>query len=76
MEIYLNVQTVQTFDRDKSEMHTAYTVYHPTDEALEIASGWTLRDAVDLFARIYRYNRSQLKLMRPFRQQRIYNRFV
>ena len=69
MDIYLNVKTVQTIERESLEPHTAYTVYHLTDENMEVASAWTLRDAVELFARLYGFDRTRLKLRRPFRSQ-------
>ena len=69
MEIYLDVKTVQTIDRETMEPHTAYTVCHQTDDILKIASAWTLKDAVELFARLYGFDRNVLKLSRPFRSQ-------
>lgn len=70
MEIYLNVKTVDTIDMVTLESHVAYTVSMPNGKSLKIASAWTLKDAVELFAKIYRLDRSQLKLRRPFRPQR------
>ena len=69
MDIYLNVKTVQTIERDSMEPHTAYTVYHLSDENMKIASAWTLRDAVDLFAKLYGFDRTRLKIRRPFLSQ-------
>lgn len=69
MEIYLDVKTVQTIDRETMEPHTAYTVCHLSDDILKIASAWTLRDAVELFAKLYGFDRNVLKIRRPFRSQ-------
>lgn len=69
MEIYLDVKTVQTIDLETLAPHTAYTVCHLSDGILEVTSAWTLRDAVELFAKLYGYDRNVLKLKRPFRSQ-------
>lgn len=69
MDIYLNVKTVQTIEWESMEPHTAYTVYHLSDEIMKIASAWTLRDAVELFAKLYGFDRTRLKLRRPFLSQ-------
>jgi hypothetical protein len=67
--IYLNVKTVPAFDVVSLAPHTAYTVYTHLDGTIRLASAWTLRDAIDLYARLYGCERSSVKLVRPFRQQ-------
>ena len=67
----LNVQTVETFDFDSQGPHTAYTVYMNDTGFPKVASGWTLQDAIDLFARLYQFDRKSLRIRRPFRPQRI-----
>jgi hypothetical protein len=67
--IYLNVKTVLAFDVVSLAPHTAYTVYALLDGTIRLASAWTLRDAIDLYARLYGCERSSVKLVRPFRQQ-------
>lgn len=64
--IILNVKAVPAFDTEKMCQHTAYTVYQTVDGQFTIASGWTLKDALDLYARLYNCDRSQLKVKRPF----------
>lgn len=67
--IYLNVKAVPAFDTEKLCPHTAYTVYLQQGNNLLYASGWTLKDAIDFFADKYKYNRPDIRLKRPFRQQ-------
>ena len=67
--IYLNVKTVPSFEPVTREMHTAYTVYVSHGSTLQLASGWTLQDAIELFALKHRCDRTSLRLKRPFRPQ-------
>ena len=67
--IYLNVKTVPTFEPVTHEDHTAYTVYVSHGSDLQIASGWTLQDAIELFAKNHSCDRTSLRLRRPFRPQ-------
>lgn len=67
--VILNVKTVPAFDTEKMCPHTAYTVYQTLEDTIKIASGWTLKDALDLYARLYNCNRNDLKVKRPFIQQ-------
>ena len=69
MESHLNVKTVQTFEPGTLEPHTAYTVFMNLEEKLMVASGWTLKDAISLFADIYCYDKAELKVLRPFHPQ-------
>lgn len=74
--IFLNVQTVPAFDAATYSDHTAYTVFTVNEGCIETASGWTLRDAIDLYARLYEVDRGCIKLMRPFRPQNITQSFI
>lgn len=65
-KLYLKVKTVCAFDTASLQPHTAFTVYRHNGKDLQIASGWTLKDAIDLFSRLYNYNRPDLKVSRPF----------
>ena len=67
--VYLNVKTVPALEPITHEEHTAYTVYIPHGNILKFASGWTLQDAIELFAQKHSYDRSSLRLKRPFRPQ-------
>ncbi len=46
--------------------HTAFTVFDDFSEDLRASAGWTLRDAIEYYARIYRVEKSAIKLVRPF----------
>ena len=68
--IYLDVKTVPAFDAESKIPHTAYTVCRPQENGIALASAWTLRDAVQLFRRIYDLDeKTVIKLNRPFKQQ-------
>ena len=73
--IFLNVQTVPAFDVATYSGHTAYTVFDTKEGQFMTASGWTLRDAIDLYSKLYRIERATIKLHRPFRPQVIYSTF-
>ena len=67
--IYLNVKTVPALDPVTHETHTAYTVSVPFRNTLQVASGWTLQEAIELFAQQYSCDRASLRLKRPFSPQ-------
>lgn len=67
--ISLNVKTVLAFDVESLSPHMAYTVYTCDGNALRVASGWTLRDAIELYSNIYNCERQSLRVKRPFRSQ-------
>lgn len=67
--VYLNVKTVPAVAPATFETHTAYTVYSQEGDSFNSASGWTLQDAIELFARRYNCSRTSLRLKRPFRPQ-------
>lgn len=64
----LNVITVPAFDWDGC-VHTAFTVYSDANGVLRTSSGWTLKDAIDYFARYYGQRREILRVKRPFKPQ-------
>lgn len=70
MELYLDVTTVETVDTSTLRPHTAYTVCMSSGENLKLASAWTLRDALDLFSKVYGFEKDSLRIKRPFRPQR------
>ena len=61
----LSVITVPATDLD-GNYHTAFTVFDDFSEDLRASAGWTLRDAIEYYARIYRVEKSAIKLVRPF----------
>lgn len=68
--IRLNVKTVPAFDVETKMPHTAYTVSCMLEDTFAIASAWTLRDAVELFRRLYDIpEQTYIRLMRPFKPQ-------
>lgn len=68
--IHLNVKTVPALDSETMIPHTAYTVYCLRKGVQAIASAWTLKDAVQLFRRIYNINEQvDIRLIRPFKPQ-------
>ena len=67
---YLNVKLVQAVDPVSYHPHTAYTVYSRSgSDRLRVASGWSIKDAVSLYARLYRCDSRSICLIRPFRKQ-------
>ena len=67
--LYLNVKTVPAFDTEFLQEHTAFTVFHYNGKNLQTASGWTLKDAIELFSKLYSYHREDLGVKRPFASQ-------
>ena len=61
----MSVITVPATDLD-GNYHTAFTVFDDFSEDLRASAGWTLRDAIEYYARIYRVEKSAIKLVRPF----------
>lgn len=66
----LNVITVPALDWD-GRWHTAFTVYSEADGVLRTSSGWTLRDAIEIFCEWFKVDRGQIILERPFLPQRV-----
>jgi hypothetical protein len=68
-QLVLNVKTVPAWDYDMMCPHTAYTISAVVDGKLTFASGWTLKDAIELYSSIYHCNKEILKILRPFKRQ-------
>ena len=68
-QLALNVKTVPAWDYDMMCPHTAYTISAVVDGKLTFASGWTLKDAIELYSSIYHCNKESLKILRPFKRQ-------
>lgn len=71
--LYLNVKTVPAFDALCQLPHTAYSVYSTINGRLIIASGWTLKDAIELFCRTQGYDPDCIRLKRPFIAQKTHS---
>ena len=71
----LKVITVPATDLDNPDrLHTAFTVYSESAGALRASAGWTLRGAIEFYARDNGNVGSRYKLMRPFERQEDYLR--
>ena len=69
--IKLHVKLVPAFDPETRARHDAYTVYCHVGEKYLSSPGWTLRDAVDLFRKLYDIaGHTKICLVRPFVKQR------
>ena len=72
--ICLDVKTVPAFDIETHMPHTAYTVSCMLNGGFAIASGWVLRDAIELFRLLYCINENvAIRLTRSFRHQKSQN---
>ena len=69
----LSVITVPATDLD-GNYHTAFTVFDDYAEDLRSSAGWTLRDAIEYYARRYGVEKGAIKLIRPFVPQEIHLR--
>ena len=70
-KVRIRIKTVPAFDPTINKEHTAYTVSRAENGSAPCqAEGWTLRDAIDNFSRIFSIDRQQIELMRPFLPQR------
>ena len=71
----LKVITVPADELDSpGVLHTAFTVYNETAGALRASAGWTLKDAIELYARDNGNAGGRYKLIRPFERQEDYLR--
>ena len=71
----LKVITVPADELDSpGVLHTAFTVYSETAGALRASAGWTLKDAIELYARDNGVLRDRIRLQRPFERQEDYLR--
>ena len=46
--------------------HIAFTVFDDFSEDLRSSAGWTLRDAIEYYARRYGVEKGAIRLIRPF----------
>ena len=69
----LNVITVPATDLDGND-HIAFTVFDDFSEDLRSSAGWTLRDAIEYYARRYGVEKDAIRLIRPFVPQEIHLR--
>ena len=69
--VRLTVQTVLSLEPVTYHIHTAFTVLHQSQDAVQIqcASGWYLKDAIDNFCKLFFTERNQICLTRPFLPQ-------
>ena len=73
--IELRAITVPAPELDRSGgLHVAYTVLDLSSGALRASAGWTLRDAIEGFAREYGVRRGDVRIARPIIPQQIYLR--
>ena len=71
----LKVITVPATGLDSPDrLHTAFTVYSESAGALRTSAGWTLKDAIELYARGNGNAGVRYKLIRPFERQEDYLR--
>ena len=69
----LKVITVPATDLDNPDrLHTAFTVY--SESAGRASAGWTLKDAIEFYARDNGILRERIRLQRPFERQEDYLR--
>ena len=71
----LKVITVPSTDLENPDgLHTAFTVYSESAGALRASAGWTLRDAIEFYARDNGNVGGRYNLIRPFERQEDYLR--
>ena len=71
----LKVITVPSTDlKNPERLHTAFTVYSESAGTLRASAGWTLKDAIEFYARDNGVFRECIKLQRPFERQEDYLR--
>ena len=54
--------------------HIAFTVFDDFSEDVRSSAGWTLRDAIEYYARRYGVEKCAIRLIRPFVPQEIHLR--
>ena len=54
--------------------HTAFTVFDDSAKDLRSSAGWTLRDAIEYYARKYGVEKDSIRIIRPFVPQEIHLR--
>ncbi|MCQ2188218.1 MAG: hypothetical protein MJY73_07760 [Bacteroidales bacterium] len=71
----MKVITVPSTDLDNpGGLHTAFSVYSESAGALRASAGWTLKDAIEFYARDNGVLRDRIRLQRPFERQEDYLR--
>ena len=71
----LKVITVPADELDSpGVLHTAFTVYSESAGALRASAGWTLKDAIEFYARDNGNAGGRYKIIRPFERQEDYLR--
>lgn len=68
-KLILNVKTVPAWDGVQMCDHTAYSVSATINGKFTFSAGWTLRDAIELYSKIYKCNKDSIQLKRPFKKQ-------
>jgi len=61
----LSVITVPATDLE-GNYHTAFTVFDDSAKDLRSSAGWTLRDAIEYYARKYGVEKDSIRIIRPF----------
>ena len=61
----LSVITVPATDLD-GNYHTAFTVFDDSAKDLRSSAGWTVRDAIEYYARKYGVEKDSIRIIRPF----------
>ena len=61
----LSVITVPANDLE-GNYHTAFTVFDDSAKDLRSSAGWTLRDAIEYYARKYGVEKDSIRIIRPF----------
>ena len=61
----LSVITVPATDLDGA-FHTAFTVFDDSAKDLRSSAGWTLRDAIEYYARKNGVEKDSIRIIRPF----------
>ena len=69
--VRLMVQTVPATDPVTLKEHTAYNVIAKDSDALLVAPGWTLRDAIETFCEWFQIDRQDVCIHRPFIPQSV-----
>ena len=69
-KIRLKVLTVPTLDPATNQEHTTFSVSTQTSGDIKIASGWTLKDAIENYCKDFNVERENVILERPFFPQR------
>ena len=72
-KVRLKVLTVPVFDPVTLQEHIAYSVIHQDGDKVQCAPGWTLREAIETFCKMFHVERGRVSIQRPFFPQRDFN---